>query len=443
MVDTARLMNGLEIEIQPVGGPVDRRRARLVRVAALVAALVVVAGLLLAAGIVPFRGGPVTHPDRIAVVDAAGDLATVAANGSDRRDHPVEGATFEFPAWSPGGTRLAAIGGDGTRGAVYVFDEGTSAPRSAAPTIVYPSSTAYPIYASWSPDGQRIAILTSENDGLALRIVAADGSTSAGIVYRGRPLYWDWVDDAHLLIHSGVAGPQAFVGEVALDATTSHVVGGAPGPFQAPGVSADGAYVAYVTTSSATPAAVVVEGRTDRTWVRAPVQGASALGWSPAGNQLAYTAPTTDNGVPFGALNVLDVRSGATRTLLDGLVVAYFWAPDGRTIAAIRIVPAGGATAALTPITAATSTELQLALVDVATGNPIRALSIQLPDLISGQFVPFFDQYAHSHRVWAPSSDAVVLPLVDSSGASHITVIPLDGSAPRVIADGVAAFWSP
>ncbi len=436
-------MNGLEVHVQPVGGPVDARRARLRWVAALVAALLVVAGMLLAAGIVPFRGGPVTHPNRIAVVDAAGDLATVAANGADRRDHPVEGTTFEFPAWSPDGTRLAAIGGDGTEGAVYVFDEGTNAPRARAATIVYPASTAYPIYASWSPDGQRIAILTSENDGLALRIVAADGSTSAGIVYRGQPLYWDWVDNAHLLVHSGAPGPQAFVGEVALDAATSNVVSGTPGPFQAPGVSANGAHVAYVATSSDTPAAVVVEGRTDRARVQAPVQGASALGWSPLDDQLAYTAPATDNGVPFGALKVMDVRSGATRTLLDGLVIAYFWAPNGRTMAAIRIVPAAGPTAALTPMTAATATELQLALVEVATGNPVLARSIRLPNLVVSQFLPFFDQYAHSHRVWSPSSDAVVLPLVDGSGASHITVIPVDGSAPRVIADGVAAFWSP
>ncbi len=436
-------MNGLEVDVQPVGAPVDRRRTLWRRILALVAALVVVAGVLLAAGVVSFRGGPATQLNRIVVVDAAGGLATVAADGSGRRDYPVAGASFQFPAWSPDGTHLAAIGGDGPRAAVYVFDDRAGAVRPRPPIVVYPTSTSYPIYVSWSPDGQRIAILTSENDGLALRIVSADGSSSTGIVYRGQPLYWDWVDDAHLLVHSGVPGPQAFVGEIALDATTSHVVSGTPGLFQAPGVSADGADVAYVATSSDAQAAVVVEGRTGRTRVQTPVQGASALGWSPQGDQLAYTVPATDNGAPFGALHLLDPGAGSTRTLLDGVVVAYFWAPDGRTIAAIRIVPAGGPTAALTPMTAATATELELTLVDVATGKPVLASSIHLPDLILSQFLPFFDQYAHSHRVWAPAGDALVLPLVNNAGSSEITVIPLDGSAPRVIADGVAAFWSP
>ncbi len=59
------------------------------------------------------------------------------------------------------------------------------------------------------------------------------------------------------------------------------------------------------------------------------------------------------------------------------------------------------------------------------------------------QFIPYFDQYARSHRLWSPASDAVVLPLVDDAGTSHITIVPADGSSPRSITEGVAAFWSP
>ena len=57
--------------------------------------------------------------------------------------------------------------------------------------------------------------------------------------------------------------------------------------------------------------------------------------------------------------------------------------------------------------------------------------------------LPYFDQYALSHRVWAPDSTSMVLPLVDATGQTHVDVVPADGSDPRPIADGDAAFWSP
>jgi TolB protein len=94
-------------------------------------------------------------------------------------------------------------------------------------------------------------------------------------------------------------------------------------------------------------------------------------------------------------------------------------------------------------VTAAAAPELSLVFVDVASGATRSERTIVLPDIIVSQYLPFFDQYAHSHEIWSPASDAVVLPLADSSGVSRITIVPADGSPPRPIADGVEAFWSP
>ncbi len=438
-------MDRLEIEVQAVGGPGTGgfRRSRRI---ALAIALLVTAGVVLAgiAGWLP--GPPVARPARILVVDAAGALATVAADGSDRRPFAVEGAAFEFPAWSPDGHAIAAIGtqgGDGGEGAVYVFDDRGTTPSARAPVVVYPPSTSLPIYASWSPDGRRIGILTSETASLALRIVAADGAGESTVVHRGQPLYWDWIDGSHLLVHSGGSGPAAMVGEVGLDGQVARVVSGDPGAFQAPGVAPGGDERAFVTGPVQGEAQVVVVGPTGTTLARSPVNGGSALGWSPRGDLLAFTAPSSDNALPYGSLELLDPVAGQTRTLLDGFVIAFFWSPDGHAIAAIRIVRSGERIASLRPVAAAGTTALELTLVDVSTGIVGVRETVRLPDPLVSQFLPFFDQYALSHRIWSPDSSSIVLPLVDDTGESRITLIPADGSPSHAIADGVAAFWSP
>lgn len=86
---------------------------------------------------------------------------------------------------------------------------------------------------------------------------------------------------------------------------------------------------------------------------------------------------------------------------------------------------------------------LRLLFVDVETGAIGFGREVRLSDLVLTQFVPFVDQYARSHRVWSPASDAIVLPLQDENRASHVTIVPADGSPERRIAEGVAAFWSP
>ena len=59
------------------------------------------------------------------------------------------------------------------------------------------------------------------------------------------------------------------------------------------------------------------------------------------------------------------------------------------------------------------------------------------------QILPYFDQYALSHRLWAPDRASIILPLVDSSGATQIVVVPADGTDSRPIAHGVSGFWNP
>jgi TolB protein len=54
----------------------------------------------------------------------------------------------------------------------------------------------------------------------------------------------------------------------------------------------------------------------------------------------------------------------------------------------------------------------------------------------------FFDQYAQSHSVWSPDSNAVVLPgAVD--GEAGIWVYLLNGDVPVEVGKGSWVMWSP
>jgi TolB protein len=56
--------------------------------------------------------------------------------------------------------------------------------------------------------------------------------------------------------------------------------------------------------------------------------------------------------------------------------------------------------------------------------------------------LPYFDQYALSHRIWAPDSSAIALPGF-GNGGDQLYAIPADGSEPTALDGAVFGFWSP
>lgn len=399
---------------------------------------------------------PAAPVARLAVVDAAGRLTTIDLSGNAT---PLgdAGVAYSFPVWSPTGDRVAAIGKDGARGGVYVM--------AAAPTTgavgqppVYASADQPPFYISWSPDGQGVGFLTREDDSLALRAAPADGSAPAAIVRHGSPMYWAWIPAGGMLVHSGGEAPDAFVGEVDATGASLEQTALAPGGFRAPAISADGTFRAYVGPGETTSDQIVVERR-DGTGRRvADVHGAAAIGFGPAASDLAFIAPDRPGrevAVPLGPLRVLDATTGDVRVILNGLVVAFYWSPDGRTIAALEFAqgpddtvvdvgrPGTATLARARTATAAPGVAFELVFVDPATGAVVSQRLVHVGELFAAQVLPYFDQYAASHRMWSPDGRSVALPLVDPDGTPAIVVIPADGGATSRVADGVAAAWGP
>jgi hypothetical protein len=84
---------------------------------------------------------------------------------------------------------------------------------------------------------------------------------------------------------------------------------------------------------------------------------------------------------------------------------------------------------------------LKLWLVEVLTEERRHLTTFAPVPLFVNQFLPFFDQYGLSHRLWSPASDALLLPVMEGE-SPQIMLMPIDGSQPRLLEEGIIAFWS-
>jgi TolB protein len=451
----------------PVLEPVLPRRPRRIGLVALSLALILVGVTAVWGVLVLARPAATTmSPLRLVVVETDGAVTTIDPFGTARHAFDSPGLRYQFPAWSPDGTQVAAIGRLDNTVTVDVFDADPAA--IGLPRRIYESTERPAFYLYWAPDSRHVTFLTTEPDpdGIALRIAPADASESSEIVRAAAPLYWDFVDSSRMLLHTGSTGSTAFTGEVDLEGTSLEDEAIASGLFRAPAVSADGSSRAYVASDGADPldgGTMVVEARDGTVRHEIPVGGATAFGFDPTSSTLAFIAPDepTDppSPIPAGALRTVDAGTGELRTLLDADVLAFFWSPDGRTIAALDLRPAedpgpgearavgavlgGGSISALPPLATTPGVGLHLSFIDADDGDIRSERDLRLSELFAFQLLPYFDQYALSHRFWAADSSAIVLPLADDDGLDRIVVIPADGGDPREVATGWVGFWSP
>ncbi|HEU5205175.1 MAG TPA: hypothetical protein VFU17_12845 [Candidatus Limnocylindrales bacterium] len=451
----------------PVLEPVLPRRPRRIGLVALSLALTLV-GLTAVWGVFALaRPAPTTmSPLRLVVVETDGAVTTTDPFGTARHTFDSPGVRYQFPAWSPDGTQIAAIGRLDNTVTVDVFDADPAA--IGLPRRIYESTDRPAFYLYWTPDSRHVTFLTTEPDpdGIALRIAPADASGPSEIVRAAAPLYWDFVDSSRMLLHTGSTGPTAFTGEVDLEGTSLEDDTIDSGLFRAPAVSADGSSRAYVTPAGANPldgGTMIVEARDGTVRHDVPVGGATAFAFDPTSSTLAFIAPEepTDppSPIPAGALRIVDADTGELRTLLDADVLAFFWSPDGQTIAALDLRPAedpgpgearavgavlgGGSISALPPLATMPGVGLHLSFIDSDDGNIRSERNLRLSELFAFQLLPYFDQYALSHRFWAADSSAIVLPLAEDDGLDRVVVIPANGGDPREVATGWVGFWSP
>jgi WD40 repeat protein len=398
--------------------------------------------------------GPLASSGSIVVLGNQGALSLVDSDGRSSLLASADEGLYFLPAWSPDGSQIAVVRFGSPNRSILVFDAGQAASGGAAePTMIFESSTIAPFYLSWTPDGERVSFLADEAGSLSLRLAPADGSapldgTGPGATIRtGAPLYFDWIERDLLLAHIGT-GTGALLGEIGLDGEEAVPAVESPGDFRSAVVSADRRFISYVHTVGSEKSEVVVAARDGSSEHAVPVFGLAALAFDPTGNMLASIGPSeaaqSSVGVPIGPLRLIDAQSGETRTLLDGSVAGFWWSPDGKTIAALRIQPVEGPASAASPLPSPSSQarEVRLLFVDVATAEIDAQVVVRPGQLFVDQLLSYFDQYALSHHLWAPDSSSILIPVVTADGQTTVAVMYRNGDPPATIA-GQMGFWSP
>jgi len=386
--------------------------------------------------------------NRIVYVNDGGQIVALGPDGSDERQLTNAQQRFQFPAWSPDGRSIAAIGVDRAGAGLFVLADGKT---EEAPEPLYADQDEGPFYLYWSPDSSQVSFLASHPDGMGLHLVQADGSAESRLLTIGGPLYWQWTADSQeMLIHSGFSGESSRLELITADGDGTGDAIAAPGFFQAPGISADGRYLAYAEEIPGGSSRLAIVDTQSEAVEQQRHAGLVAMAWSPTANQLAFTNGTEPNSSSFiGSLRLIDAATGEVRLLSREPILAFFWSPDGRYLAALSISRSGegdiNAQAdkdAVGKLAQQNLPMLRLLVYDV-TADEGRFLFSFVPTLtFATQFLPFFDQYALSHRLWSPDSDALVLSMVEN-GRNQIFIINVVSGQKQFLAEGSMPFWSP
>ena len=359
------------------------------------------------------------------VVDAAGRLTTMDADGGSVVRYGQAGVTYRFPAWSPDGTRIAAIATTPTGNAVHVFavpKPGVGGSSSAVPTAIDPTSrlrggrgwTVLRLLGA----GQHHPHVPDDRTGRH-RAATWIGRRHAAGAHRAR-------GDAALL---GLVGqrpdaraqrrrrPGAFLGEVARDGSTAADLGVQPGDFRAPARSrrrpvprlhrarhghagargrrrqrrvrpSRGRRCSAEVSSASGPTATSWPSsrrprRARRSRSRSDRSGSSTPARGPSGPCSRATSSPSSGRPTDGP----SLRSGSGHRTTRSR-----W----RAARGLRATAPGLA--------------LDLLFVDAASGSVRSRTPVRLADTFAAQVLPFFDQYALSHRLWAPDSSAIVAP---------------------------------
>ena len=351
---------------------------------------------------------------------SGGDI-TVLGPGADRNALYVERADgfVAQPTWSPDG-RLVAFSRASSTESWLVIGPGTGGTLAAyeTPFVAF--------YIHWSPDGRFVAMLGAADSQVGLAILDLDTGL-VEIVDSALSYYFHWSpDSSRLLTHLDNSRLQIIdpaSGEITPVATFDFVWSA----FQAPSWMPDGRSILYVRPagdqSEEPPDELVIHdldsGEID---VIATGAGFFAFAVSPDGANVAYSL---HNLARTTSMYLVEPDGGQVAEVDAPNTVAWQWSPDSRKILLLGI-----------------NEESRLSM-DVYEDGAITAYPAITPsDNFLRSYIPFWNQYGHSHTLWAPDSSAFVYTAADQGGA-YVLLQPLEEDRPILLGAGSMAVFSP
>jgi Tol biopolymer transport system component len=364
---------------------------------------------------------------RLAVLDADGHLVTMNPDGSDEiMLDEVEPGTSQVrqPTWSPDGRSVAWVHVEVSEAGALSASIATAGDDGTRPST---SRTAVvPFYLSWDPTSSRIAYLGAPSDTfIELGVLEAAGRNSGTSLDAGQPVFFSWGPEGdQLLVHIGAER----LDRLALDGSTS-AVGDRPGTFSVPVWTADGKTLVYSSVDEGGQRLVARNVNADRGRPLVPYEGLIAFVVSPDGERVAFQVIQPGRILP---LSVIDVDGGETVEIVDAPMASFFWSPDGERL--LYLDP--------DPLPDDTGLWFRWGVWDGTSSfvTPRFALS----QLISVEYLQFFEQYAQSMRLWSPDSRAFAYPGTSEDGQEGIWIQSArPDRAPVLVAEGDFVAWSP
>ncbi len=341
-----------------------------------------------------------------------------------------------WPTWSNDRRRIACFSvtrADGLDSTVVVHDaDGVYASEVAS------LDKRLPIYLSWAPDDQHLAVLTQADGRLHLSACRTDQiGPSAELAY-GSPLFLSWVRprqhgerNALLAFTGSAVQPSRMLLLDPADASSVVVLPGVPRNFCAP--LSLGRHLWYVVEDGERSAIVKVDRVGGEVTTVESIDGLVSLVASPSGRYIAVARATNGDGSPYRGLHVLDAETGARSDVLGPPCLAFLWAPaeDALIVAVVDTA----------------RNRLNWARVPTDGGAPDRLASIQ-PTRELVFYLRFFEQYAWSHPIVHPDGTHLVVgggaPNVQAAGDVPLLYrLPLDGDPLDEIGPGVFGVFPP
>jgi TolB protein len=397
---------------------------------------VVIAALLLGAGCQGSATGTTTTTT--AAVDTATEAAVeslvVATTAGDVVVHDVSGSAIERLASSPeGGHRQPVWWGDDAIIATRTSGDGHALVAFSATdgsTIWEAPMASPPFYYLPSPEGSEWATTSLRNDpgggGLIAELVDASGTVEQ--LSTASPFYASWSPDGtRLALHTGGARLGIW------DPDRIETIASPTGLFQAPAWTGSG-IVTLRTVADGQALSLWSEGGfEDLALIEGPVRFVATT--SRVAIQAAGRGDPGGVGVraqarpelPAGRLLVVDVRDGSVSTIEDVLTPMFQWDPSGRK---------------LLYATFDDGESLRFTWHVWDDGEIVDHASFEAQPAWFRDVVPFFDQYAQSMRMWSPSGERFAFPEV-VDGRNVVTVQPVDGSPPFTIDGAIWAAFPP